>query len=274
MHFSSLLLLAAAALPSSSAFAPIQHSAPHPASTALASSATNKNGVPFGQPDPEIKCAFFRILNPRTDKYVHFREDVDKGGLDADLADQFGWPMIYVQQGKDKALNEGAGLDTSDLDGYVDGVLSHQDLMWPHRAEIADLLKAREQEDGSISPVDLFDVKQFTAEKYGMKTPSFASYNEIPLIFLICGGDPDTGKVPLKSILDLFDGIPPSTRGRVNQEGMDKVNVIVTEAREASPNPLMSGLKSPGVFGKKGFAKMVKATVLVLTGRMKKKVLE
>jgi hypothetical protein len=39
---------------------------------------TNPNGVEFGKPDKQIKCAFFRVINPRTEKYVDFREDVDK----------------------------------------------------------------------------------------------------------------------------------------------------------------------------------------------------
>ena len=38
----------------------------------------NPNGVSSGTPDPKIKCAFFRVVNPRTDSYANFREDVDK----------------------------------------------------------------------------------------------------------------------------------------------------------------------------------------------------
>ena len=39
---------------------------------------TNPNGVEYGKPDKQIKCAFFRVINPRTAKYTDFREDVDK----------------------------------------------------------------------------------------------------------------------------------------------------------------------------------------------------
>jgi hypothetical protein len=39
---------------------------------------TNSNGVEYGKPDKQIKCAFFRVINPRTEKYTDFREDVDK----------------------------------------------------------------------------------------------------------------------------------------------------------------------------------------------------
>jgi hypothetical protein len=79
----------------------------------------------------EIKCAFFRAINPRTKTYKEFREDLDKGGLDPELTDIFGWPMVFLQQGPVKSLLFGAGLDTLNLDGWVEGVLSHKDLMWP-----------------------------------------------------------------------------------------------------------------------------------------------
>jgi hypothetical protein len=94
----------------------------------------NSNGVPYGEPDPEIKCAFFRVINPRAKTYKNFLKDVDKGRLDSDLIGESGWPLLYLQQGADKSLLEGAGLDTSDLDGYVVAIMSHKDLMWPHRA--------------------------------------------------------------------------------------------------------------------------------------------
>jgi hypothetical protein len=135
--------------PWSTAFVASHPEAQH--SVCLASLAKNVNGVPYGESDPKIKCAFFRAFNPRTEKYMGFRVDVDKAGLDPDMIDDSGWPMIFIQQGARKSLLEGAGLDTSDLDGYLDGLLSHQDLMWPHRAEIAALLEKKQDASGIIT---------------------------------------------------------------------------------------------------------------------------
>lgn len=261
------LLLAAAsasALQTANAVAPDQPGCPH--ATTLAST-TNENGVPHGEPDPKIKCAFFRVINPRTDKYVNFRDDVDKGGLDEDLIDEAGWPMVFIQQGYRKSLNEGAGLDTNDLDGYFNGVLSHEDLMWPHRAEIANFLKERQGEDGTISAADLFDAKKLTSEKYGMEKPTFGSYNEIPLICQKCGGNVETGRVPLKSVLEFYDGKPPSVSGRITRDGLNKWKKILEDDREASPSLLTFGKKDP-----KGLFKFVLAAK-GLQGKMKKKVL-
>jgi len=245
--------------------------------TTLASSSSsdndddvNPNGVPYGTPDPKIKCAFFRILNPRTDKYVNFREDVDKGGLDPDLTDLAGWPMIPIQQGARKALKEGVGLDTQDLDGYVDGVLSHQDLMWPHREKVAEFLKGKQADDGTVSPGDLYDAKMFTSSTfYDMDAVTYGSYNEIPLIFLKCGGSADTGKVPLASILEFFDGKPPSTDGRISREGLDKVlAMIVAEGKPESPSLLKSSKDKFGIakfiLGASVLQKKLKSKVLGL----------
>jgi len=228
----------------------------------------NPNGVPYGTPDPKIKCALFRVLNPRTDTYKNFREDVDKGGLDADLIDEIGWPMIPVQQGKKKALKEGVGLDTQDLDGYVDGILSHKDLMWPHRKKVAELLKGKQAADGTVSAGDLYEAKKFTAKTFYDMDVTFGSYNEIPLIFLKCGGNTDTGRVPLKSVLEFFDGKPPSTEGRINSmKDIKKVKAtIVKEGKPKSPSLLRSSKD------KWGLAKFAYAKA-VLVGKMQKMVL-
>lgn len=229
------------------------------------SATNNVNGVPYGSPDKEIKCAFFRAINPRTDTYLNFREDVEKEGLAGDLIDGFAWPMIYIQQGAEKSLEEGVGLNTSDLDGYVEGVLSHKDLMWPHRTEVADFLAARKAEDGTIHAKDVYDGKAFAAKKYKMRI-TIASFLEIPLVFLKCGGNADTGRVPLKSILEFYSGEPPSTEGKMTSEGLRKVLKALGWRRKISgfwPNVL----KLPFTKGFRTFLSAMKMT----SGEMQEK---
>jgi hypothetical protein len=179
----------------------------------------------------EIKCAFFRAINPRTKTYKEFREDLDKGGLDPELTDIFGWPMVFLQQGPIKSLLFGAGLDTLDLDGWVEGVLSHKDLMWPYRAEVAQLLKAKVDKNGQISVMDMWEAKKFTSDKYNMEPITFASYNEIPLIFLRNGGNASSGKVNLEPILQFLDGNDSGTLGRVTRDGLTKVTAMLPEPK-------------------------------------------
>ena len=224
----------------------------------------NPNGVPYGTPDPKIKCAFFRVVNPRTDSYVNFREDVEKGGLDPGMADASSWPFIYVQQGAQKAFEEGAGLDTQDLDGYVEGVMSHTDLMWPHRSEIGAFLKGKEV-DGTVSVVDLYEAKKFTANNFYDMDVTFGSYMECPLVFLKCGGDAETGRVLLKSVLEFFDGKEPSNGGgRITPVDFQKVTGSLMGA--VVPPPAKST-------DEKDFAMREEAVKLVGTKEWNKKVL-
>uniref|UniRef100_A0A7S2UQX8 Thioredoxin-like fold domain-containing protein n=1 Tax=Attheya septentrionalis TaxID=420275 RepID=A0A7S2UQX8_9STRA len=183
----------------------------------------------------EIKCAFFRAINPRTKTYKEFREDLDKGGLDPELTDVFGWPMVFIQQGPVKSLLFGAGLDTLDLDGWVEGVMSHKDLMWPYRAEVAELLKAKEDKNGQISAMDIWEAKKFTSTKHNIGTVTFASFNEIPLIFLRNGGDVTSGKVNLEPVLQFLDGNDPGTLGRITKDGLAKVTAMLPDPK---PTPL------------------------------------
>jgi len=221
-------VLSAGSLPSSASFATVTSHARSKRFTAL-SVEKNANGVPFGEPDKEITCAFFRVINPRTDSYKNFREDVDKGGLDPDLIDGVAWPAINVQKGNWAALGKGASLDTNDLKGLIDGFLSHQDLYWPHKEAMFELLKKREAADGTITVLDIYDGKNFVAtDKHDMDLTT-ASFLEIPLVFLKCGGDPDTGKVLLKSVLEFYNGDPPSSSGRIDKVGVDKVMEILRE---------------------------------------------
>ena len=169
-------------------------------STLRSSNQVNHNGIQFGQPDPSIKCAFFRVLNPRTANYKVFREDGVKGGLDEMPIDTFGWGSIIVNQhGLIKSLFRKKALDTSDLDGI--SIASHKDLMWPYRAELATILQSRKDDKGDIGLKDLFHIKKLTADKENMRM-TYASYNEIPLIFLYCGGNTKTGRVSCEAIVD------------------------------------------------------------------------
>jgi hypothetical protein len=113
----------------------------------------------------------------------------------------------------------------------VEGVLSHKDLMWPYRAEVAEFLKAKADKNGQISVMDMWEAKKFTTDKYNMGTITFGSYNEIPLIFLRHGGDVTSGKVNLAPILQFFDGNDPGTLGRITQDGLDKVTAMLPEPR-------------------------------------------
>lgn len=174
-------------------------------------------------------------------------KDVDKSGLDPDLIDAVGWPAIVVQNGAYEALGKGVGLDTNHLDGYIDGFLSHQDLYWPFKEEMFELLRKREAADGTITAMDIYDGKNFIAtDKYDMDM-TWGSYLEIPLVFLKCGGDANTGKVPLKSVLEFFNGDPPSSSGRIDQAGLSKVLGMLEENKKVLPKRrlLKAVVKSP-----------------------------
>ena len=217
--------------------------------------------------DPlQIKCAGLRAINPRTKTYKEFREDLDKGGMDPDLLDLAGWGMIPVQQGFFKAFFKGVGLDTLDLDGYVERNLSHKDLMWPYREEVAALLKSKADENGQISVLNLWEAKRFTTDKYDKGGAiTFASYNEIPLIFLRCGGDTSTGKVDLKPVLDLFDGKDTGPLGRCTVKGFKEVlKILDRDAPERSP----SIFRTPAVLQ---HLKFIVSTVIFLVSKKLRK---
>jgi hypothetical protein len=190
-----------------------------------------------------------------------------KGGLDPDLIDTACWPGIYLQQGYKKSLIEGVGLDTQDLEGIVVGMLSHKDLMWSHRAEIAKFLEEKQDENGTISPGDLYEAKKFTSNTFYDTDVTFASYNEVPLVFLKCGGSVETGRVPLKSILEFFDGEPPSTDGRITKDGIDKVHAILKEEGKPKSPSLLTASKD-----KIGIMKFIYANTL-LQKKLKRMVL-
>ena len=73
------------------------------------------------------------------------------------------------------------------------------------------------------------------------------SFLEIPLVFLKCGGDPDTGKVLLKSVLEFYNGDPPSSSGRIDKAGVDKVMETLTEKEKvvSKTRTLKAMAKSP-----------------------------
>ena len=83
-----------------------------------------------------------------------------------------------------------------------------------------------------------------------------------------CGGSANTGRVPLKNILQFFDGKPPSTSGRITKVGLDKILAILAEEREASP----SIAPPKGTKDIWGFAKFILASTL-LQKKMKSEVL-
>ena len=197
----------------------------------------NRNGIRFGQPDPSIKCAFFRVLNPRTTNYKIFREDGVKAGLEKILMDTFGWGSIVNQHGLIKSLFRKKALDTSDLDDI--SIASHKDLMWPYRAELATILQSRKDDKGDIGLKDLFHIKKLTADKENMRM-TYASYNEIPLIFLYCGGNTKTGRVSCQAVVDFLNGVPPETIGRVSLIGVLKVIFMLTIGGNFMPFPVRS----------------------------------
>ena len=140
--------------------------------------------------------------------------------------------------------------------------------MRPHREKVAEFLKGKQADDDTVSPVDLFDAKKFTSSTfYDMDAVTYGSYNEVPLIFLKCGGSVDTGKVPLASVLEFFDGKPPSTDGRISQERLKRVLAMIIEEGKPESSSLLKSSKD-----KWGIVKFILgATVLQRT--LKKKIL-
>lgn len=151
--------------------------------------------------------------------------------------DTFGWGSIANQHGLIKSLFRKKALDTSDLDGI--SIASHKDLMWPYRAELATILQSRKDDKGDIGVKDIFDIKQITADKENMRM-TYASYSEIPLIFLYCGGNTKTGRVSCQAVVDFLNGIAPETTARVSDEGIGKVRSMLTEAGCSEPFPVRS----------------------------------
>ena len=163
--------------------------------TAVYSEVTkNPNGVEFGTPDLEITCPFHRAFNPRTTSYKEFRADIAKVGMPPLLTDVFAWPAIALQHGFFKALFFRKSLDTTQLSGILDGIQSHKDRMWSYREELNKVLEGRQSIDGTIGVDDLYLIKEMATKKENMEYMSHASYNEIALVFIICGGDVETGR--------------------------------------------------------------------------------
>jgi len=66
---------------------------------------------------------------------------------------------------------------------------------------------------------------------------------------LKCGGSLDTGKVPLASVLEFFDGKLPTTDGRISSEGLNNrvLVMIVEEGKPESPSLLKSRKNKIGI---------------------------
>mmetsp|Transcript_6607 Transcript_6607/g.16414 ORF Transcript_6607/g.16414 Transcript_6607/m.16414 type:complete len:310 (-) Transcript_6607:282-1211(-) len=163
--------------------------------------------------DERSKCAFFRVINPSSTSFKAWAADVDAGGIDATLATVFAWPLAALQNGVLRSMFTDAGIDIYNIDGYLDGILSHKDLMWPYRDEVASVLRKDKDKDGTVHINDIYAAKVFTANKYSMPV-SLGSYLEVPLIFIKCGGDLDKdsstyGRVPLENVLLFFNGDEP-----------------------------------------------------------------
>jgi hypothetical protein len=99
--------------------------------------------------------------------------------------------------------------------------------------------------------MDIWEAKKFTADKCNMEQVLHGSYNKIPLIFLKCGGNRDTGRAQLDSVRGFFDGKPPINGGRIDKVGMGKIYAMLpqpaTDIKESTKD-------LPGLF-KLGFAK-------------------
>lgn len=229
----------------------------------------NQNGVPHGQPDPKLKCALFRALNPRTETYQEFCEDVGSV-LEPELIDAVGIPLMRLQKGPVRFLMDESGPNTSKLDDHADGLISHKDLMWEHRAEIADLLEERSNKsDNTITPLDIWYAKKLAAEKSTKKYNSehgisFGSFVEIPLIFLFCGGNVYTGKVNLDDVLEFFDGKMPTNRGFVTRKDVRKVVSLLKDEGIESPCPLTA----TNIWG---FIKVAVTSILSKTRKVRRK---
>jgi hypothetical protein len=153
----------------------------------------DKLGIIYGETDLAIQCPFHRLYNPRAQSYKDFQADIAARGMVPLLTDVFAWPAILLQKGFFKALIKREGLDTTNLDNLLVGILSHRDLMWPNREELQKVLESKQDRDGTIDINDIWGIKDQTAKKEGMEM-SNASFLEIPLVFLHCGGNVNTGR--------------------------------------------------------------------------------
>ena len=53
-------------------------------------------------------------------------DSVHRAGIDATLATVFGWPLAALQNGVLRSMFTDAGIDIYNIDGYLDGILSHK----------------------------------------------------------------------------------------------------------------------------------------------------
>ena len=113
--------------------------------------------------------------------------------------------------------------------------------------------------------MDIHAGKKIAAKKNKMSL-SLASYLEIPLVFLKCGGNADTGRVPLKSVLEFYEGKPPSIDGQITKAGLDKVLKSLTWISKIQQFPNAVKLLCTS-----GIVKFVFAVILTKAGVMQEK---
>ena len=101
----------------------------------------------------------------------------------------------------------------------------------------------------------------FTANKYSMPV-SFGSFNEVPLIFIKCGGDLNKdsstyGRVPLENVLLFFNGDEPLKSNNLQSSqinfGTLRAALSFTPPEPPSPSPI-EALEASGSYPTDGSA--------------------
>ena len=154
--------------------------------------------------EAQIKCPFLAISKPSMESRAAFVDDVEKFGMDRQMA-QFVAIQVGWQQKGFWSVLKGEAPDIYRLD-QVHGV-THCDLFAKYLPVLEQQAKAMEV-DGQITLQDIVELKKWVANQEKVE-PNEASKIECALVFIKAGGNLETQKVYTEDVFMLLRGIRP-----------------------------------------------------------------
>lgn len=184
----------------------------------------NNNGQ-ANKPDPAIKCPFLRMAQTDTSNIWRFIRDCQKNGMSWFTALSISATTVVLQKGKGKlALLRGEAPDLYRLD-EVKGI-SHQDLYLPYLPQVKEKVEALSR-NGKISIQDLADIKEWIAAQEGVPVIR-GSKGQVGLLFVIAGGDLETGLIDADDALRMIEGYEPKKSGVLTLRNMVQARSQIT----------------------------------------------
>ncbi len=164
-----------------------------------------------------IKCPFLAISKPSMESRNAFINDVEKFGMDRNLATFVAIQVGWQQNGLWSVL-KGEAPDIYALD-KVHGV-SHCDLFSKFLPELEEMAKAKET-DGQVTLQDLVEMKKWVAKQVHVEIGE-PSKIETSLLFVKAGGNLETRKVYTEDVFMLLRGVKPKRDASINIELLNK----------------------------------------------------